>query len=529
MLLRRRDRAYALLIAASVAFFVLGGHFAATALLDAQRSRQLQLVNQLALRTSEAAVSFGAATLEELANRAVNCNANVLQAVRLHVYQRGAIKDIRVVNREGSVLCSAYSETLEFDKEWATRDQMLPTGDRALRLFRVEQFFGTALGILKDIDDRTSLVAILGFNGNSFDIMPAELRDHSEVAVELGDGRPVVTSSHLVKTASAPPLVTLAAASGSYPLRTVIRVEQAAFSQWNDELYWPIMGLAALLGLAFGVLLCRAVIQGENPVAELDRALKAGEFKPYLQPVFDLHTRAITGCEVLARWVRSDGTVVPPSRFIRLAESSGRIEPMTWQLLAKALEVLGDHLRQDKSFKLAINVVAQHLVSTDFIACLRKIVADARVSPRQIVLELTERQEIDNLSQMTEVFRELRNHGFKLAMDDVGTGHNGLSQIQALGANVLKIDKFFVNSINHNQTAVSVVEMLVKLAREMKMSIVAEGIENEAQVSALLACGVTAGQGFLVSPPLPAAEFEALLERQTPNATQTSTLVAQVA
>ena len=161
MLFRRHDRAYALLIAASVAFFVLGGHFAATALLDAQRSRQLQLVNQLALHTSEAAVTFGAATLEEIAGkRAVSCDANALQVVRLHVYQRGAIKDIRVVNRDGSVLCSAYSETLEFDKEWPTRDQMLPTNDQALRLFRVEQFFGTALGIVKDIDERTSIVAI---------------------------------------------------------------------------------------------------------------------------------------------------------------------------------------------------------------------------------------------------------------------------------------------------------------------------------------------------------------------------------
>src|SRR4029078_3058709 len=133
------------------------------------------------------------------------------------------------------------------------------------------------------------------------------------------------------------------------------------------------------LGLAFGVLLCRAVIQGENPVAELDRALKAGEFKPYLQHVFDLHTRAIPGCEVLARWGRSDGTVIPPSRFIRLAESSGRIEVMTWHLLKETLDVLRVRLRQDKSFKLSINVTAQHLATADFIPRLRRIVADARV------------------------------------------------------------------------------------------------------------------------------------------------------
>jgi EAL domain-containing protein (putative c-di-GMP-specific phosphodiesterase class I) len=100
-------------------------------------------------------------------------------------------------------------------------------------------------------------------------------------------------------------------------------------------------------------------------------------------------------------------------------------------------------------------------------------------------------------------------------MDDVGTGHNGLSQIQALGANVLKIDKFFVDSICSNPTAISVVEMLVKLAHEMNMSIVAEGVETEAQVAALIACGVTEGQGYLVSQPVPAPEFLARLDQQS--------------
>jgi len=516
MVIHRHIRAYALLITASVVVFALAGHFAATALLDAQRARQLQLVNQLALRISEAAVSFGAAALEELgAQGTIGCDAKTLQAIRLHVYQRGAIKDIRVVNRNGNVLCSAYAETLEFDKEWPTRDHMLPTRDNALRLFRVDQFFGTALGILKDIDQNTSVVAILGFNGNAFDILPADLHDHSELVVELGDGVPIVTLSHLAKSFEGPALVSQVAESARYPLRTVVRVEEALFRQWNNEFYLPIMAIAALLGLAFGVVLCRAVDRSDNPIAEIDRGLAAGEFVPYLQPIFDLNTRAVIGCEVLARWVRGDATVIPPSRFIRLAESSGRIEDMTWQLLQRSLNILSERLRQDKSFKLSINVTAQHLATPDFIARLRDIVRDAHVSPRQIVLELTERQEIENLAAMAETIRTLHDYGFKVAMDDVGTGHNGLSQIQALGANVIKIDKFFIDSICSSATAVSVVEMLVKLAHDTNMSIVAEGIERDDQVAALLACGVTHGQGYLVSPPLPAAEFAANLALRT--------------
>ncbi|HVG51946.1 MAG TPA: EAL domain-containing protein [Xanthobacteraceae bacterium] len=513
MVSRRHGLAHASLVAASVAFFLIAGHFAATALLDAQRTRQLKLVNELALRTSEAAASFGAATLEELiASRAITCDSAALQAVRLHVYQRGAIKDIRILNRDGGILCSAYSETLEFDKQWATRDQMLPTPDRKLRLFRVEQFFGTALGIVRDIDNNTSLAAILGFNGNSFDFMPADLREHSEVTVELGDGRPIVRSSHTVASVGADDLVSINSSSGQFPLRTITRVEKAAFGQWNDDFYLPIMGMSALLGLAFGALLCRAVIRADNPVAELDRALRAGEFAPYMQAIFDLQTREIVGCEALVRWIRPNGEVIPPSRFIRLAESSGRVEPMTWQILNKSLDVLATHMRRDKQFKLSINIMPQHLVSQGFIDTLRNIVAQTKVSSRQIVLELTERHEFEDLARTAETIRALGDLGFRIAMDDVGTGHNGLSQIQALGANIMKIDKFFTDAICRDQTAVSMVEMLVKLAGELNMTTVAEGIETEEQAAALLACGVTHGQGYLVSQPLPAASFLSFLD-----------------
>ena len=181
--------------AASAIIFVIGGHFAADALIDEQRSKQLRDLSDVALRRSEIAVDYGADTLDELARRGpISCDASALQAVRLHVYQRGTVKDIRLLSRDGLVLCSAYSETLEFDKGWASRSEMLPARDKALRIFRVDQFFGVALGVLKDIDEKTSLVAILGIGPSLFDIMPTELRDHSEVLLELGNGQKLIQS-----------------------------------------------------------------------------------------------------------------------------------------------------------------------------------------------------------------------------------------------------------------------------------------------------------------------------------------------
>jgi len=504
------------LVAASLLGFLLSGHFAAKSLIDAHAWKELRLLNQLALRGSEALASFGASTLAELAAAGrVGCDAATLQAIRLHVYQRGAVKDIRIVDRQGSVLCSAYSETLEFDKEWVTRDQMLRARDPSVRIFRVEQFFGTALGVLRDIPGDRSLVAILGFNGNQLDIMPADLRGHSEVTLALQDGRAVAQSSQVAANRLPDAAVATTMASGLYPLAATIRVDAAAFRRWNAEPYLPIVLMAALLGLAFGLLLSRVVGRADNPVAELDRALAAAEFKPYLQPIFDLRTRAIVGCEALARWVRADGSVLPPARFIQLAETSGRIAPMTWQILAAALDGLRPVLRSNKQFRLSLNVVARHLVSADFTDDLRRIVLAARVSPRQIVLEITERQQVEDLTRAAEAIRRLREHGFKVAIDDVGIGHSGLSQIQTLGADILKIDKFFIDSVCRDATAAAVIEMLVRLARELHMGIVAEGIETEEQVAGLLACGVPQGQGYVVSPPLSVANFVRFLERMS--------------
>jgi c-di-GMP phosphodiesterase len=500
--------------AAATMLFVIAGHFAATALIDGQRSKQLRELNDVALRRLEIAVDYGAATLAELARRGpVDCDPPALQAVRLHVYQRGAVKDIRIVRRDGQVRCSAYSETLEFDEGWPGRDEMLPAGDQSLRIFRVDQFFGVALGVLMDIDETTSLAAILGISDSLFDIMPSDLRDHSDVLLELGEGRPLIQSPPL-KMSSSSEIMSAATISARYPLRTRIRIDKSAVPDWNREPYLPIVVLAALLGLAFGILLSRAVARPGSPVAEIDAALAARAFKPYLQPVFNLSTGVIVGCEALARWIRPDGSVIPPSKFIPLAEASGRIEEMTWQILAVALSELRLQLARDRHFKVSVNIMPRHLMAVGFIDELRLIVAATKVSPRQVVLELTEREQLEDLSRAAAVVRQLRDLGFRVAIDDVGIGHSGLSHIQTLGANILKIDKFFVDSICRDSAATAVVEMVVRLARELKMSVVAEGIETRAQLAALVACGVEEGQGFLVSPPVPAADFIAMLDRQ---------------
>jgi c-di-GMP phosphodiesterase len=501
------------IVAASLVAFVAGGHFAARAVIEGQQSRQLEELADVALRRSEVAVDFGTATLDELARRGkVSCDPASLQAVRLQVYQRSAVKDIRLVNRDGSVVCSAYSETLEFDNGWAERSDMLRSRDRHILLFRVDQISGIALGVLRDIDDKISLVAILGINSDLFDIMPAELRAHSEVLLELSTGSEVGQFSQKPRGEHTE-VVTFTRTSARHPIHAIVRVERSALQHWNHESYWPTLLIAVGLGFVFGLLLTRATAKIEGPLADIDKGLARNEFKPYYQPTFDLRTGAVRGCEILARWVREGGAVVPPMSFIPLAESSGRIEPMTWQILKTALMELRHRLRDDKYFKVSVNIVPRHLVSDGFVEALRSVVVASKVSPRQIILEVTERAELPDLNKAAAVVKQLREFGFRVAMDDVGVGHSGLSQMKGLGVNTIKIDKFFVDTITQDGSAATIVGMLVRLARDLHMTVIAEGIETHEQIQALLACGVEEGQGYFVSPPLPLAKFEEFLDR----------------
>ena len=513
MTLHRKNIIRIAAVIALMSAFLGGAHMAVTGLAERQMAKQISELNNVVLRRSEIAINNAAAMLRQIAKKGpMDCSSGMLQILRLQVYQGGTVKDIRAVDSDGSVICSAYSETLEFDNGLANRREMLESADQSLRLFRVEQFAGAAFGVLVDIDAKLSMVAILGTDADLLDIMPIGLRAHSEVALELLNGQLIAAYPPEANHRGMSNPVAFTGVSDRYPLRATIRIAPSALNGWSGDAYWSIMVVAGAFGAIFGLLLVSYLTKPVDPVGELDRALSAQEFKPYFQPIFGLKTGKILGCEILARWEKADGKIVPPMSFIPLAESSGRIEKLTWQILSAALRDLHKVMKQDKYFKLSVNITPRHLLASGFIETLREVVATAAVSPRQIVLEVTEREELSDLNKATDVVKQLREFGFKVAIDDVGVGHSGLSHIQRLGATTIKIDKFFIDAVTRDQSAVVVIQMLVALAKELDMSVVAEGIESQDQLDALMACGVKEGQGYFVSPPLPISRFNHFLQ-----------------
>ena len=187
---------------------------------------------------------------------------------------------------------------------------------------------------------------------------------------------------------------------------------------------------------------------------------------------------------------------------------------MTEHLVREALRQSKVLLSTRSRFKLAFNISQEHFLSDGFLDSLSRLVRDAGVSHENIEIELTERQSFEHPAKAAGIAREAREMGFTIALDDTGSGHNGLAQVQELPLDVIKIDKKFVDRVCVDAAAEAIVKMLVKLARELGMTTLAEGIETEAQRAKLIACGVDLGQGYLVAPALRAEALFELIERE---------------
>jgi sensor c-di-GMP phosphodiesterase-like protein len=505
---RRSRIAQAAIIVLSVGAFIAGAEIVSNNLIDGQNRRQLQEINARIVERAEIAVDYAYIALGQLAEAGMaRCEADALVEIRRQVYQRGTIKDIRVYENGGQVSCSAFPQTLDFDARRIDAPRKFPARNEQLQLFRLEQTAGVALGLLWAADADTTLIAVVSTDALLFDSLPAGLRDNSKAFLKLDGGNIVASFSGTAAEEQPARVVEFAATSERYPLIASVEVGGAAFAHWNKEVQPSVPFLAGVLGLLFGLLLRSFIAAPASPLNELDDGLVAKEFKPHLQPIFSLATGAIVGCEVLARWYRGDGMIVMPDRFIALAEESGRIAQLTRQIVTQALARLRPVMRLNKDFKVSFNISPVQFLSENFVDEFRQLVADAQVATRQIVIELTERRELHDLQAAAAVIADLREYGFKVAIDDAGIGHSGLSYIQKLGVNIIKIDKFFVDSIGLDHSANAVIEMLVGLARKLNMTTVAEGVETNEQIAALRACGVDEGQGYVVAPPLQVETF----------------------
>jgi EAL domain-containing protein (putative c-di-GMP-specific phosphodiesterase class I) len=217
------------------------------------------------------------------------------------------------------------------------------------------------------------------------------------------------------------------------------------------------------------------------------------------------------GVEALVRWTHPVRGVVPPAFFVRVAEECGLIAELGLFTLRRAFE----DSRRWPDLKVAINVSANQLRMKEFLPRLSELVAELRVEPKRFELEITEGILLGDDPLTHESLRRLRQMGFSLALDDFGTGYSSLSYLQRYPINKIKIDRSFITNLGVDAEADAVVGAIVKLARALNLSVIAEGVETKDQRARLAAAGCSEIQGYLFSKPVTAGRIDQLSRSRT--------------
>src|SRR5262245_39170149 len=237
---------------------------------------------------------------------------------------------------------------------------------------------------------------------------------------------------------------------------------------------------------------------------DINRALERGEFFLEYQPVVDLDKRELLGVEALVRWNHPEQGLVMPGAFIPAAEESGQIVELgRWVLTeaCRAIKAWRDGIVAGDGLRVAVNISGRHLQYADLVADVRSALESSGLEPENLVIELTESTIMHNTEVNLERFRELKSLGVRLSIDDFGTGYSSLSYLHRFPIDILKIDRAFVTRLTESGDGPDIARAVVMLGETLGLETIAEGIEQEEQVTELLQLGCVAGQGFLFARP----------------------------
>jgi EAL domain-containing protein (putative c-di-GMP-specific phosphodiesterase class I) len=242
-------------------------------------------------------------------------------------------------------------------------------------------------------------------------------------------------------------------------------------------------------------------------INDLKQAIPAGELELHFQPKMCLKTKKVTHAEALVRWQHPTLGMVPPDNFIHIAEQTGQIKALTRWVFDTALAQYNTWLEQGIDLNIAINVSAENLKENDFHHFICQSIMAAKVPAEKITLEVTESSVVEDPEAAIKILAEFKNHGMKISIDDYGTGYSSLAQLKQLPVHELKIDKSFIQHLEHDEDDQIIVRSTIELAHNMGLHVVAEGIEDKFALNWLAAHGCELAQGYYISKPKPAVEL----------------------
>jgi len=245
----------------------------------------------------------------------------------------------------------------------------------------------------------------------------------------------------------------------------------------------------------------------------LRQALDQGALEVHYQPIVSLADGRLVGAEALVRWTHPVAGPVPASHVVKLAEDSGLIVALGTYVAEMAIAELQawDRISGGRNLRLALNISALQVREGGLVAWLDRLVARTGVDPARVELEFTETGALRGTSSIDRVFESLSERGFVLTIDDFGTGYSALSRLERLPVSAVKIDRTFVQGIGTPRRGGTIAQAIAAMGRSLGLTVIAEGVETEAQQRFLAEAGCHAAQGYLIGRPQPGAHFRALV------------------
>lgn len=258
-----------------------------------------------------------------------------------------------------------------------------------------------------------------------------------------------------------------------------------------------------------------SMIEEQMIVREMELALESRQFSIYLQPIYNADTRKTIAAEALVRWVHPDQGLLSPVKFMKIFEKNGfitRLDRYVWEEACRFLS--SQRERGLPVVPISINMSRLNLYDNSFIEVLLGLVRKYDLQPDMLNIEITETAYVENPQQLIKTLKRLQGYGFRVIMDDFGSGYSSLNMLKKLPVNILKIDRDFVQEMEHSQRTAIILKSIVQMANWLDIDIVVEGVETESQVKMLQDLGCKYIQGYYFCKPISTAECMELLEKE---------------